>query len=47
MPQANVIDPPHTYLFIWKKKELLWVLVQPSGVFSCEKTPPRLPMQIT
>ncbi len=36
---------PLTYLY--GNNELLWVYVQPSGVFSQEKTPPRLPMQIT
>ncbi len=42
----SMITISPTYLFIWKN-ELLWVSVQPSGVFSWEKTPPRLPMQIT
>ncbi len=32
---------------LYGKKELLWVLVWPSGVFSWEKTPSRLIMQIT
>ncbi len=32
---------------LYGKKELLGVSRRPSGVFSWEKTPPRLPMQIT
>ncbi len=31
---------------LYGKNELLWVSVQPSEVFSWDKTPPRLPMQI-
>ncbi len=31
---------------LYGNNELLWVSLQPSGVFSEEKYPPRLPMQI-
>ncbi len=33
-----------TYLFIWKKTEHLWFSMWSSGVFSLEKTPPKLAM---
>ncbi len=41
-------DHKFSHLFVYmEKNEPLWVSVQPSGVSSWEKSPLRLPMQIT
>ncbi len=44
---SHLWSPFRPLTCLYGKNELLWVSVQPSGVFSWQKTPLRLPMQIT